>query len=194
MSIVRAHWTPQAHNHVIYFNQDGVRGPGFGNDNPAILAELAPLLQVIRVNMGMSDFFISMIPEENYSFGRACIPDYINVPKFIQAFKPIESLLIAQGVQNDCDIEINVETGRGGSIFSSNKPSLDLSIYERVPGEFGNYERRYLRLPVYLDVNGDACKSIMDWYAGAAHGMVSWKWKSTAIKSNTSLVLKNIQN
>ena len=177
MSIVRAHWTPESKSHTVYFRPDGVSGPGFGDDNPTILAELAPLLDVISISMEGTDFFISMIPEANYSFGRANIPDTIEVPAFGQAFAPIVSVLVDHQVQNDCDIEISVRTGKGGHFSDPTSPSLALSVYERMPAEFGRYERRRLFLPVSLDANSNECKSILDWYAGAAHGMVMWKWK-----------------
>lgn len=177
MSIVREHWIPNSKNHPVYFSPEGVRGPGFGNDNPAILADLAPLLEIIQRRIAGTDFFISMIPEENYSFGRANIPKTIEVPAFGAAFAPIMEVLINQEVQNDCDIEISVRTGRGGHFGNPTHPSLELFVYERTPAEFGRYERRRLFLPVALDTDGDECKSILAWYSGAAHGMVSWTWK-----------------
>lgn len=179
MSVVRAHWTPESQGHIIYFRPREITGPGFGGDNPTVLAELMPLLEVIRASMEGTDFFISMIPEANYSFGSACIPDHIEVPAFAQAFAPIVSVLVAQGVQNDCDIEISVRTGRGGRFSDPTSPSMELSVYELIPAEFGRRNRQRLNLPISLDVNGAECKSILAWYAGAAHGMVSWKWKRT---------------
>lgn len=177
MSIVRAHWTPGSKRHTIYFQPGSISGPGYGDDNPAILAELVPLLKVIEESMGGADFFVSMIPEADYSFANARIPDSMEVPAFGRAFEPIASVLAANGIENDCDIEISVRTGRGGNFGDSTTPCLELSVYERIPAESGKYERRRVYLPVSLDTNGNECKSILAWYSGATHGMVSWKWK-----------------
>lgn len=177
MSIVRAHWTPGSKRHTIYFQPGSIRGPGYGGDNLAILAELVPLLTAIEESMGGADFFISMIPEADFSFASARIPESMEVPAFGRAFEPIVSVLAAKGIENDCDIEISVHTGRGGNFGDSKTPSLELSVYERIPAESGRYERRMVYLPVSLDKSGDGCKSILTWFSGAASGMVSWKWK-----------------
>lgn len=187
MSIVRAHWTPQSQDHTIYFRPDGVSGPGFGNDNPTILAELVPLLQVIKASMGEADFFISIIPEANHSFARARIGENIAVPDFGRAFAPIATVLAAHEIEHDCDIEIAVCTGRGMRLGGPSNPSLELSVYERVPDEFGRLSRCRLYLPVSLDASSSECKSILAWYAGAAHGVVSWTSKRTVDAQNVRI-------
>lgn len=179
MSIVQAHWTPQSkdRSHTIYFQHDGVRGPGFGNDNPAILAELAPVLEELCVTMEGAEFFISMIPDVGYSFARENIPHSIAIPPFGKAFAAIGAALIEQGVQNDCDIEINVSNEQSNRFSNLTPKHLKLSIYERVKTEFGRCDRQRLHLPISLDENGADCQAILAWYAGAKHGLIIWKWK-----------------
>lgn len=177
MWVVREFMTPGTDGHVVYFSSDGVRGPGFGLNQPKILSALLPINETVRFQMGGAKYFISMIPEERLSTSSTEIPEFQPVPDFAKYFQPIESVLISANVQHDCEVDLIIWTGRGVGYAESTKPSIRLNVIERGPDMQG----RTVDVPVHLSIDSEAVQDIFRWYFGAKHGLISWKWKRAQI-------------
>lgn len=169
----------------IYFEQHEVRGPGFGQDIPALLAALDDVRQALVRQMAGMEFFISMIPEHYLHRTSTPVPDIDEVPDFGKAFKAIGNLLDASpDIKNQCDVQIEVNTGRQ-FCGSPKTPYFRLSVIERIPAASGfGTEARVIDCntlaggrAISFDPSSDDAKAILRWYAGAANGLIQWTWR-----------------
>lgn len=168
----------EANRHVLYFETKGVTGPGFGNDNPQILAKSQPIHAALLEEMRGIEFFMSMIPLADLHGERKAapaIPSELRIPRFRAAFEPLRQALVAKDLGFDrIDMEISVDTG-GVRYGVVKPPTMRLSVIGRKSNaepERINVERVWPGVSFRLDRESPDIRSILDWYSGAQHGCI----------------------
>lgn len=171
----------EANKHVLYFETKGVTGPGFGNDNPQILARAQPIHAALLEEMRGMVFFMSMIPLADLHGERKVapvIPRELRIPLFRAAFEPLRQALVAKDLGFDrIDMEISVDTG-GVRYGVLKRPTLVLSVIGRNSYEEPvriNVEKFWPGVSMSLDLESPDIRSILDWYCGAQHGCIILK-------------------
>lgn len=181
MAIVRTFKTTERWFPAVYFTPHLVELSS-RVQNPSVFVEkLQPVWSAVKENMGENHFFISMLPEFFLDFRDSAIPEVLAVPQFKAAFLPISEVLLAAGVENDCAIELDISTGRRDTQGQGQRLGIKLSVWEVLPG---HSRRKELRVPVSLDLEGEHCQSIFDWFTGSYGGLVSWRWSRQLLESH----------
>lgn len=174
----------EARSSVVYFRPSGVQCPGLDRENVFIIDSMLEVHQALALTMKNTEFFISMIPEY-YLHARpeiaTTIPETQPIPDFFGALEPLRTAAIRHSPFFDqLEVELHIDTGRE-FCGQPTSPQITLRTLGRIDSP---KTTKVLSIEVLsheslaVAARADALRAVMNWFAGAAGGLVAITWRT----------------